>query len=1203
MALFQQSVLKKYLADIDQSKLETAWKQFQLHFHNAVIQQNITNNKEEAYQEGFVRDFFVQVLGYTLKPQPDFNIELEKKTAADSTKSDGAFLKNGEVIGVLELKDTNTTDLEKVEKQVFGYKHKHKHCVYVITSNFRKLRFYISDAIEHLEFDLFTIDRQEFSLLYCCLHVSALMADTPLKMKQASLAQEETITKKLYADYSHFKKQLFSNIVALNPEQNKLELFKKTQKLLDRFLFILFAEDRGLLPPNLILKILAEYETAKRLRLGQPLYNRFKLYFNDLHEGNSAEDIFAYNGGLFAPDALLDNLNISDDLLYESCKGLSNYDFESEVDVNILGHIFEHSLSQIEELQAELEGHAVDKTNTKRKKDGVFYTPRYITKYIVENTVGTLCVQQKEKLQIVDEAFTADKRKQNKEQLLKQLEDYRNWLLQLTICDPACGSGAFLNQALEFLIGEHHYIDELKARLFGDAMILSDVETSILENNLYGVDINEEAVEIAKLSLWLRTAHKGRKLNNLSSHIQCGNSLIDDPAVAGDKAFNWQKAFPKVFIPKQKEAFHLTFVTHYSRRSERMDRYRVPHKEGFWMNEEAEVLIAGYIADVVKQQGYHVLAFNICGDHVHMLVVAEEAEVPEIMRKIKGKASQRFKEHLGIEKEEEFHLWAQKYSCTWIDGEDHLNNAITYNANNRQKHELRDNKGLQPIAENARPLAEDEHPHNKGLQPLAAIAARMCTTYEQAFATEYKGGFDVVIGNPPYGIIIDTNEIKYYKNYFPLTTYKTNLYVLFLEKMLKSFHGSLVSFIIPKSLLFNSFYSPIREYLLLHTCIHELFTISEKVFEDAEVGGSLMIFFTPFSSRHVHKGNPIRLISAKSFIDFPSSAVIASSTQEYFLETTNKEISITLDSLSDLKYRLNKLPPIQTFYNLKNGLNPGNVKHILIGQKKETANHKAIIWGKDLSRYSIDWSGEFINYDESLKNEITIEQTKSKEGMKAQGKIDFALRTPDIFETNKILVRKTGDSLIAALDTDSYYFDTLVHGIYEKNENYSLKYLLAILNSKPATAFYRLLHEIKGKVFAKISLDNLSQFPIPLTVQSSKLKLEELTDVLTDLKNTLHILSKNYQKLVKAKLPEFSFAKRTGNWYTMEISNFLKELEKQKIKLTLAEQSEWLQYFEEQKAKATAIQQQIDATDAEIDRKVYALYGLTEEEIKVVEGK
>jgi hypothetical protein len=166
---------------------------------------------------------------------------------------------------------------------------------------------------------------------------------------------------------------------------------------------------------------------------------------------------------------------------------------------------------------------------------------------MVENTVGALCASKKEELDITDDAFTPQKRKDNTKKLQQKLETYRQWLLQLTICDPACGSGAFLNQALEFLIAEHRYVDTLTAKLFGDTMVLSDVENSILENNLFGVDINEEAVEIARLSLWLRTARKGRKLNNLNNNIKAGNSLIDDAAVAGDKAFNWQQEFPEIF--------------------------------------------------------------------------------------------------------------------------------------------------------------------------------------------------------------------------------------------------------------------------------------------------------------------------------------------------------------------------------------------------------------------------------------------------------------------------------------------------------------------------------------------------------------------------------------------------------------------------------------------------------------------------------
>jgi type I restriction-modification system DNA methylase subunit len=120
--------------------------------------------------------------------------------------------------------------------------------------------------------------------------------------------------------------------------------------------------------------------------------------------------------------------------------------------------------------------------------------------------------------------------------------------LQLTICDPACGSGAFLNQALDFLIKEHQEIDELQTTLLGGGLVFPNIENTVLENNIFGVDLNEESVEIAKLSLWLRTAQPRRKLNTLNNNIKCGNSLIDSKAVAGDKAFNWEREFPEIFV-------------------------------------------------------------------------------------------------------------------------------------------------------------------------------------------------------------------------------------------------------------------------------------------------------------------------------------------------------------------------------------------------------------------------------------------------------------------------------------------------------------------------------------------------------------------------------------------------------------------------------------------------------------------------------
>lgn len=1014
MPLYQSSVLKKHIQSLDQEKISKAYTRFVGHFHNATIQENIRNAKEEQYQGEFLIDLFEKILGYVKHPAPNFNLTTELKNVKDSKKVDGAVLKNDKALAVIELKGTNTTDLGKVESQAFGYKNNQPGCTYVITSNFEKLRFYIDNAVDFEEFNLFQLSQERFEVLWLCLSADTLLADLPKKIKEESLTQEERVTKKLYKDYSAFRTAVFHNISEANPQYDKLLLFKKTQKLLDRFLFIFFAEDRLLLPPNSIRKIIQHWEDLKdKYDEYVPLYDRFKKYFGYLNTGHKGKehDIFAYNGGLFAADDILDTIAIDDTLLHEHTSKLSHYDFESEVSVNILGHIFEHSLTEIENIQAEIEGAEVDKSKTKRKKDGVFYTPRYITKYIVEHTVGKLCEEKKAELGITDEAYQPAK--QRSRQKLQKLQDYRDWLLQLTICDPACGSGAFLNQALEFLIEEHRYIDELSAKYNKDALILSDVENSILENNLFGVDINEESVEIAKLSLWLRTAQRGRKLTSLNNNIKCGNSLIDDPEVAGDKAFDWQKEFPQVFK---------------------------------------------------------------------------------------------------------------------------------------------------------------------------------------------KGGFDVIIGNPPYGILINKETQYFYNEHFPLTRFKTNLYVLFIERMLQIFNKGIFHFIIPKSLLFNTYYEDIRRELIKKTELQEINTITEEVFDGAEVGSSLLLQFEIKSKPSLK--NKVRLSEAKKIENFVTRMDLIETIvpQDFFLSVPNCEISVISSEHKSIIQKLNKYKPLKSYYRLKNGLNPGNIKHILISSSKETDLHKPIIWGKEISRYNISWGGEYVNYDDRIGSKIGIDDVKSKQGMNKQTRIDFALRSPDLFENKKIVVRKTGDSLICCLDNNNFYFDTLVHGIYQKEKIYTLEPLLAILNSSSATKFYRLLHDIKGKVFAKISLNNLSLFPIPEEITSNRRVLGENAKLLLQRNDNLHKLGKNFLILLKGKYNLENFSKKLQNWHQLSFSEFLKELKKHKVQLSLPEEAEWVAYFNEQKTKVQELKAQIDQTEREIDQMVYELYGLTEEEIAIVEN-
>ena len=916
--LFQKNIIKKYLSMLPAEQTAAAWEQYSGYFLNAEIQQNIRQSKEEQFQEGFLRELFVKVLGYTLNPSPGFNLITEKKNETNSKKADGAILLpagNGthsspsaktagetpayqRVIGVIELKDHKTTDLSKVEGQAFGYKSQHVGTRLVIISNFEKLRLYIDNAVEHREWNLFTLSEQDFRELYLCLAWSQIEKGTALQMKQESVSSEDQITNALYRDYSQFKRVLFADIVKNNPypgthssssaetagetpahqKEWQLLLFKKTQKLLDRLLFIFFAEDGGLLPPNSMVKIIEQWVNLRdEYDEYQPFYARVKKYFGYMNTGFQGKkyEIFAYNGGLFKPDEVLDSLTISDDLLVDHTRKLSEYDFESDVDVNILGHIFENSLSEIEEVTQQINSGTQPSSvaatagetpayHSKRKQDGVFYTPQYITKYIVENTVGRLCAEKKQELHIDEAEYFFDKRSgkaghsdqrrqmQTKKRLLEQLHEYREWLLQITILDPACGSGAFLNAALRFLMDEHKLIDEMEAKVTGSAIVFQDVENSILEHNLYGVDINEESVEIAQLALWLRTAKPHRKLNTLSQNIKCGNSLISDPAVAGEKAFDWQKEFPQVFGGTQPSSVaatagetpayhnhsrkylphienqHLQFITFrlydslpkevieawkeqigYDKKKDEkskaddktrqlltlIDKYEDSGYGQCFFSDERVAQIMADALHFYDAKRYNLISYCIMPNHVHVLIeVLGTASMSEIVHGWRSFTAHEANKVLGRKGD----FWMNEYFDRYIRNEKHFETTLNYIANNPVKAGLVESPSewhwwWYAGTHSSSSAANVEAATEDGRVPFAA-----------GETPAYQQGFDVVIGNPPYVRADSPGNSLDFRNYmtscgrWETLAGKWDLYIPFLELGVKlTKPGGLCSFIIP----------------------------------------------------------------------------------------------------------------------------------------------------------------------------------------------------------------------------------------------------------------------------------------------------------------------------------------------------------------------------------------------------------------------
>jgi len=346
-------------------------------------------------------------------------------------------------------------------------------------------------------------------------------------------------------DMNNWRVLLARNIALRNPRvEDEQQLNYAVQITLDRIIFLRICEDRGIEPE----------EQLKTLSTQPGLYTGLLELFRHAD--------LKYNSGLFnfthdkddntPPDTFTPSLTIDDRALKEIIQGLyypCPYIFK-EIPVEILGQVYEQFLGQVIRLTAGHQAKVEEKPEV-RKAGGVYYTPKYIVDYIVENTVGKLL-----------EGKTPTE------------------AAALKIVDPACGSGSFLLGAFQYLIDWHerwYLANEPQKWTRGKAPALNEVtggyrlttlkKKEILLNNIHGVDIDPQAVEVTKLSLLLKVLEEEtgqlslgleRALPDLGKNIQCGNSLIGEDYFAGQLAidpaerrrvnpFEWERAFPRVF--------------------------------------------------------------------------------------------------------------------------------------------------------------------------------------------------------------------------------------------------------------------------------------------------------------------------------------------------------------------------------------------------------------------------------------------------------------------------------------------------------------------------------------------------------------------------------------------------------------------------------------------------------------------------------
>ena len=1308
----------------------------------------LDKSKEEEFQGEFLYDIFTTVLRAVNKSdgKNEWNLERETKTKLDGQKADGVlgfFDADGkkDVRAVIELKGAKvsldvrqkrTGDTRTPVEQAFNYAPKYgKNCQWVIVSNYKEIRLYRSnDMTEYQVFFLEKLkDDLEFKKFIYILSFYALVGTEKKKAKTIELSEEyqkkqAEIEKKFYNEYKNIRLHIFENMRKNNPAVNENTIIEKVQKLLDRFLFICFCEDKGLLPNNIFHKTL---EKGKKI---ENIFEIFSSLCRWIDIGNSRENIPRFNGGLFKNDDILDGLYV-DNEVFEEMKKISEYDFDSELNENILGHIFEQSISDIEDLKKELNGEEFDKKKGKRKKDGIFYTPKYITKYIVENSIKNWLDDKRKELgeDKLPELFEADfeikySSKKSDERIYsknykKHIEfwiKYREAVKNIKIVDPACGSGAFLITAFEYLLNYNNYLNDKIFDLTGTKDLFSDTTREILQNNIFGVDLNKESVEITKLSLWLKTANKNKTLATLENNIKCGNSLIDDIEIAGELAFNWEKEFPQVFntaknyqnfvdtaiargqdplsetkkiqgkdrkvwtqkygkkeiyseellfstmeyinnnrekhnlepyckeikkviekeivIPLPKalanikkpqnvqghelhnnktekiidkknlmtlseargldplsniKIYHITTALHNSRISERMIKYKVNKSNDIQLlTSKEELLITKVIAKIRLDDNLKILAYNICQDHIHLLIISEENNIENTVKKIKSLTARKlnqYRENLA--------------------------------KNNNMAYENFNNSNNSKIYQNLTDAT-------RGQDPLS--------------------GFDVVVGNPPYVRVQGLKEnyleqTKYYEKNYVSATGSYDIYALFMEKGFKLINKKgLVSFILPHKFLITDFGSGIRKFFVEKRAVESLLHFgSELVFSEASTYTCIVTLSKKNKEKILFKKvNPNKI-----------SEIFKWDKMDYNL-LSNKNWDLQSEEIYNLIKKLKKQPYTveEVFKSIFQGI-ATSLDDVYVFEGKEEGNIikgynkkfdyefeiekelvKPILGGKEVSKYCnmkiknyvlfpyhrINNKMEIVDI-KYIENNLPLtkkylenfeKEIKGREKGKMSNRQDwYAYIYPknlDKFDSSKIMTREISLGCNMTYDSEGkIYHNTKVYS-FVKNKKFNVddKFYLALLNSKVMWFFIKNTGSEYSGGYYVFKTNYLKPFPLPEIPDNAEMFIEK-ADKMLFLNKNLQELSQKFQRLLTRKFELEKLTTKLQEWYLLEFSEFVKELKKSKIKLSLKEEMEWEEIFLENKEEAEKIKNEIEMTDKEIDRMVYELYGLSEEEVNIIE--